>query len=139
MNLYQLNFTHYAQKGDKSGIRAFILADNDEQIFNYLAQESNPLKTYWYDDTKIIYDSEKEEFINPEDDESDEEYDGWYDENYEPVTFKEWCLVNKGDGQKELHDLYYGQTVYFWELKKENCTEEECDILKELNLLHIAK
>ena len=39
MNLYKVTFSHCAPKDSKQGIKALILAENDEQVYNWIASE----------------------------------------------------------------------------------------------------
>ena len=109
MNLYKIEFTHYAPKDSSSGIKEYILANNDEEVFDYI--NKNYTWNGW---------TERE--------------DEW---GNECQTYKEFVLENKGDDEDEslFEDLYYGQTTYSWELIKENITEENAKILTELDII----
>ena len=119
MNLYKIGFTHYSQKDNESGMKEYFLADNDEEVFNYI----NEKYTYnsWTDEDKEDMDI--------------------YDDHFnfiEAVSYKDFILKNHGDDKDEslFDDLYYGQTTYYWELIKENISDEDINKLIELNILN---
>ena len=110
MNLYIINFEHSAPKDTKEGIVGYFLAENDEQVFNYIDKEFEC--GCWTD----------------KDDTDDEDYEPLeiYDEDYNVIgteTYKERFIRLGGemyDEDREYNDLYYGLTYYGWELVKEN-------------------
>jgi len=104
MNLYKITFSHTAPKSSKEGIECYLLAENDEQVYNYVDKSFN--YECWKDD--------------------DEEPIELYDDDYNVIgteTFKEKMLRIKGEQNDEDYDYsdaYYGITLYGWELVKEN-------------------
>lgn len=38
MNLYKIDFVHYAPKGSNFGIKKLILAESDEQVYDYISR-----------------------------------------------------------------------------------------------------
>lgn len=60
----------------------------------------------------------------------------YYENEYE--TKKEYnnrIIRDRGNLEDEVHDLYYGATLYGWELVKENITELQIQVLDELEIL----
>ena len=39
MNLYKIIFKHYSSDNDEIGIKAMLLAENDEQVYNWISSE----------------------------------------------------------------------------------------------------
>ncbi|WP_252251242.1 hypothetical protein [Clostridium sp. VAP52] len=90
MKLYEIGKTHYAPKDSEYGIQEYVVANNDEEVFNYLKTGY----AYWED---IVDCCES-------DDESLEDAENTLNEIFE----------NHGDN-REVYDLYYGATQYCWE------------------------
>ena len=119
MNLYKVLFEHYAPKDSQLGISTFLLAENDNQVYDYINNINYGL---WEDmnndyDKLNIYDNEMN-VIGTE-------------------TFKEKMIRIKGlifDEDYELTDLYYGATLYGWELVKENVNVKDYKELIELGI-----
>jgi len=95
MNLYKIIMTHAAPKGYEEAIKEYIIANTDQEVFDYLKNESG--YTYW--------------------DDVERDEDTYGDEKTIDFIFN-----NKGDSQVESkwHDLFYGSTMYDWELYREN-------------------
>ena len=113
MKLFKILFEHYSQKDGTTGIKCFLLAENDEQVYEWL--KSDP---HFGDD-----------WITTCWDDADD--DG---------MFKDRMIECKGqmfDDEFEPHDLYYGLTVYGWE-QLENDMDSDLAFLDENDLLHKA-
>ena len=110
MNLYKILMTYAAPKGSETAIKEYIIAENEESLFNYLKYDSG--YTFW-------------DYV-----ESSEEM---YDEKTKIIDF---IFQNKGDYNLESkwEDLYYGSTMYQWELFKENIENVEIDVLIKLGI-----
>jgi len=110
MNLYKILFSHTAPKDTKTGIETYLLAKNEEEVYEYIDKEFNC--GCWKDK------------------EGDEEIFDIYDKDYNTIgteTFREKILRIKGEMNEEDYDFsdaYYGITLYGWELVKENITED---------------
>lgn len=108
MNLYKILFTHTAPKDREEGIKEYLLAESEEQVFEYV-------------DEKYNYGGWKDKI----EDDGDETYD-IYDDNYEVIgkeTFKEKMIRIKGqmnDEDYDYSDAYYGITLHGWELIEED-------------------
>lgn len=122
MNLYTLNFEHFSQKDSEQGIYTYLVAENDEAIYEWLKTEPSIKDTtlhnsYKYDEEEKTYDI--------------------YDDDYNVIrveTFKERMIRLQGemyDEEVELNDLYYGKTLIGWELIKENILEEDVSVLMD--------
>jgi len=118
MNLYKITFSHTAPKDQEKGIKDYLLAENDEQVYNYVD------KTFNYECWK---DS---------DEDKDREPIELYDDDYNAIgneTFKEKILRIKGEQNDEEYyydDAYYGITLYGWELVKENVSSDYTEMIK---------
>tara|TARA_R110001606_G_scaffold396950_1_gene572186 strand:+ start:638 stop:1039 length:402 start_codon:yes stop_codon:yes gene_type:complete len=118
MNLYRITFSHTAPKDSKEGIKGYLLAENDEQVYNYVDKTFND--ECWKD--------------NEEDE--DREPIELYDDDYNVIgteTFKEKMLRIKGEQNDEDYDYcdaYYGITLYGWELVKENADGDYTEMIE---------
>jgi hypothetical protein len=121
MNLYEIMMEHYAPKDSEKGIHTYLVANSDEEVYEWLKLEKE-LK----DGRQIFLSWSYKE---------DEETFDIYDEDYNVIgveSFKEKMIRIKGDlndEDVELTDLYYGRTLVGWYLVKENITGEEIGIL----------
>jgi len=104
MNIYKITFGHSAPKDWAISILGFVLAENDEQVYEYIKSEPminghNPFNS-WKDKEK-----EGEEFEI-------------FDSKYEVIgkeTFKEKIIRLKGeinDDGYDFADSYYGISLY---------------------------
>jgi hypothetical protein len=141
MNLYKVTFSHHAPKDGEQGIKALILAENDEQVFNWIASEpktnEGSMFNSWKDREEYSWDKEKETFVDKDGDEVDE---GWWDEDGNPENFKERMLRLKGeieDDSVDFSDSYYGITLLGWELLKENVATDYSELI-ELGVVFVA-
>ena len=116
MNLYSIIFSHHAPKGSAEGFKYLLLANNDEEVYDYLSEYT----TYWDDEDEIeIWDD-----INRE---------------LKITTKKDYLISIKGDYNNEGYDFsdsYYGITLHGWELLKENVNNDD---YKELIDFKIVK
>lgn len=106
MNLYEIGKTHYAPKDSEYGIQEYVVANNDDQVFKYLAEGY----AYWNDILEYA-EEDKNEYAQ-------EEYD----------TIRE----NHSD-DREVYDLYYGATQYCWK-QCDNVRNEVIQGMIESNL-----
>jgi len=105
MNIYRITFSHTAPKDREEGIKGYLLAENDEQVYNYID------KTYNYGCWK----------------DNDDDYNLIGIE-----TFKQNMLRIKGEQNDENYDYrdaYYGITLYGWELVKENAEGDYTEMI----------
>lgn len=126
MNLYSVNFIHYAPKGSEEGIYGYIVASDDESVYEWIKSEpklpqDKTLWNCWADKEEVEYDV--------------------YDDDYNVIgteTFKEQMIRLHGDMYDEdadIDDAYYGVTLIGWSLIKEGITDSEIDVLKSLNII----
>lgn len=108
MNLYVLKFRHYSSKDSMEGILTYLVAESNEQIYEWLKAEPEV-------DNDYIFNSYKYK-------EEDEEIFDIYDDDYNVIsteTFKERMIRLHGemyDEDADVSDAYYGVTHYGWEL-----------------------
>jgi hypothetical protein len=110
MNLYKILMTHAAPKDNQTAINEYVIAENEESLFNYLKYDSG--YTYW----------------------DDVEKDGdTYDGEMKVIDF---IFQNKGDLglDSKWENLYYGSTMYQWELVEENIGDMEISVLVTLDI-----
>lgn len=123
MNLYVLKFRHYSPKDYEEGIVTYLMANSDEEIYE------------WFKTGPTINDNTL--FNSYKDREKDDETYEIYDEHYEPIgteKFKERMLRLGGemfDGDVDISDAYYGITLYGWEIVKENIKREDALMARE--------
>ena len=130
MNLYSIDFLHAAPKDVKRGIKCLLLAENDEQVYEWIKSEPKLKSDYIYSSWQ---DTEEE----------GEEFALYDDDDYGLIgteTFKEKIIRVKGqmyDGSYEFNDLYYGLTLYGWTLQKENPVTDFNELI-ELGIVYKA-
>lgn len=134
MNLYKVTFSHHGPKDSEQGIKALILAENDEQVYNWIASEPNTnegsMFNSWKDREEYSWNEEKDTFVDKDGDEVEE---GWWDEDGTPENFKERMLRLKGeieDDSVDFSDSYYGITLLAWELIKENTLIDYSELIE---------
>lgn len=134
MNLYKVIFSHHAPKDSEKGIKALVLAENDEQVYEWIASEpeTNEGGNYnsWKDRESYTWDESEECFVDEDGDQADEE---WWDEDGNPENFKDRMLRLKGDindDDVDFSNAYYGVTLYGWELIKENTTIDYSEFIE---------
>lgn len=127
MNLYMIQFKHYAPKDSEEGIKGYIVAENDEAVYEFIKSEPEMLGEKVYNSYADI--------------ESDGEETDVYDDNYNVIgteTFKERIIKCRGDmydEYSEVSDLYYGATQYGWVCVVEDITTQDVGGLRYLGIL----
>jgi len=132
MNIYEILFTHYSPKDSETGIKRLLVADNDEEVYDYIKSEPKGIYNNWLENESLVYSTEKDAFTYEDGSESDEYF---ADEQGNPETFKQRMLRLKGemfDEDFDLSDLYYGKTLYGWQLIQENATKEEINFVNRI-------
>ncbi len=123
MNLYKIIFSHTAPKDTERGIKTYLLAKNDEEVYNYVDKVFNC--GCWKDNEK------------------DGEIFKIYNKDYKIIgteTFHEKIIRLKGeinDEDYDFSDAYYGISLYGWELIKENI-KDDLSIPIELKIILYA-
>jgi len=116
MNLYKILFSHSSPKDTKIGIKTYILAKNEDEVYNYIDKEFNCGGWKDKEDEGEVFDI--------------------YDKDYKIIgteTFREKILRLKGEMNEEDYDYsdaYYGITLYGWELIKENLNDNFEELIK---------
>ena len=117
MKLYKIKVLHGSPKNSWTDIYTYTVAENDEQVYNWLR-----LKASWN-----YYEEENETFKI-------------YDAEYQVIgteTFKEKILRIKGDANDEdleWADVHYGITAYGW-VDMGDITNRQILVLKNLNII----
>lgn len=128
MNLYSIDFLHASPKDTEYGMKCLLLAENDEQVYEWIKSEPELPDRTLYNNWECN---------------EDEEFD-IYNDNYEIVgkeTFKEKMIRLGGeinDEDYDFSDAYYGITLFGWSLLKENVTTDYSELI-ELGVMHIVK
>ena len=122
MKLYKILKRHYSPKDSEEGIEYFLVANNDEEVFNYL--DKKELNGTWTDR------------------EEDSDYLDIYDEDFNVVgqeTYKQKMIRIGGEffyDDADTSDCYYGVTHYGWkEEKNSKDLYQEVEVLKRLNMI----
>jgi len=139
MNLYKITFSHHAPKDSEQGIKCLLLAENDEQVYDWIASEpklnDRSMFNAWKDNEGYKYNEETETFVDKDGDDVDS---SWYDEEGKSEIFKVRMLRLKGeinDDDYDFLDAYYGITLFGWELLKEDVKTDYSE-LKELGIVY---
>ena len=106
MNLYKIIFSHICQKDSVIGIKKYVVAQDEIDVYDYIDKNYN--YGCWKDkeECKEMFDV--------------------YNDNSEVIgkqTFKEKILGLRGEIEDEDYDYsdaYYGITLWGWEIVKEN-------------------
>lgn len=141
MNLYKIKFSHTAPKDQKRGIECLLLAENEEQVYNWLKSDPKLKNTHiftcWEDKELLKYNPDEDVFV----DEDGDEYEEYFtDSDGNPVDFKTKIISIKGeinDEDYDFSDAYYGITLYGWELLKENVTTDYSELI-ELGVVYVC-
>ena len=139
MNLYNVTHKHIAPRGWGCGIVALLLAENDEQVYEWIASQPRTslgvIDNDWKLNENAIWDEENEVFIDEND-----EYKYWYDDYGNPESFKKRMLRQKGelnDSAVDVTDAFYGVTLLGWHLLKENVETDYSELI-ELGIAYVA-
>lgn len=122
MNIYKIEFLHAAPKDIETGFKCLLLAENDEQVYEWIKSEprigdSNLYNVWSY--------KEKE----------NKEYEV-YNDNYDIIgkeNFKQRMIRLKGqmnDDDYDYSDAYYGVTLLGWSLVKENINTDYSKLIE---------
>lgn len=122
MNLYELRFRHYAQKDNKEGIICYLLAENNEQIYDFIRSEPTIKDGSKYDIS--IYVS----WMYKDDPENEE-----FEKDFKDRIIN--CNGEMYDDEAEIADLYYGLTHYGWNFVYKDISKEQISILKKVGII----
>jgi len=124
MNLYIVEFKHYAPKDSEKGIKGYILAENDEEVYEFIKSEP-----------KIHGETMYNSYADHENDNDETDI---YDDEDRMETFKDRIIACHGDmydEYSEVSDLYYGATQYGWVCVIKDITSHDIKGLRYLGIL----
>ena len=130
-HIYSLNFRHFTPKDSETGHICFVIANNDEQILDWLNTDPSNLgiNGNWVLGWKDNLEEEIELVV-----------DLYQDEKNEYISkFWKSKLDNRGDIDNDdvrIGNPYYGATLYGWKLLKKNVNPNDYKNLEELNCLY---
>ena len=120
MNLYKVTVEHFSQKDSHRAIETFLLAEDDEAVYNWLDKKQYGIWSDRNDDRGLLY---------------------IYDESLNVIgqeSYKEKMIRIKGELNDEdlvLGDLYYGKTIYGWEQLTDVMLETRVAALQGIGIL----
>jgi len=127
MNLYIIEFKHYAPKDSEKGIKGYMVAENDEEVYEFIKSEPEM-------HGETMYNSYADK-------ENDGEETDIYDDDDNVIgteTFKDriiGCHGDMYDEYSEVSDLYYGATQYGWTCAIKDITSQDVEGLRYLGIL----
>ncbi|MDZ5723204.1 hypothetical protein U1F82_18895, partial [Bacillus sp. SXabc123] len=127
MNLYEINFKHFAPKDSEQGILTYLYAKTDNDVYAWLK-------------TDPILSNGRSIYTNFEDNEEEGGTFEIYDNSYKIIgheTYKERIIRLRGeinDESVELDDLFYGQTLIGWKKVGSNISLEQIEAAKDLGI-----
>lgn len=127
MKLYEIMIEHFARKGSEKGIYTYLVAESNEDVYEWLKLEKELKDGRQLFLPYSIEENESEDFII-------------YDDKYNELgveKYKERIIRLQGDLNDEeldLDDLDYGRTVAGWKEVKSNITLEEISLLENLGI-----
>lgn len=134
MNLYKIVFSHHSPKDSEKGMKVLLLAENEDQVYDWIASkpklEDRTLYNDWKDNEGYSYSEEQETFVDADGEESDS---SWYDEEGNAENFKTRMLRLKGEINDDDYDFtsaYYGITLLGWELLKEDVKTDYSELVE---------
>lgn len=122
MNIYKIEFLHAAPKDTERGLKCLLLAENEEQVYEWIKSEPKIGELSLYNEWA---DSEEE----------NEEFE-IYNDNYDVIgkeNFKQKMIRLKGqmnDDDYDYSDSYYGITLFGWNLLKENVNTDYLELIE---------
>lgn len=106
MNLYKILVQHQAPAGWTMALVCLLIAENDEQVFDFIASDPSTTHHNIVSGWKNLATNESWEKTMGEE---------WDDEDY--PNFREKTIALNGDMDQELSTSYhYGVTTYGWQL-----------------------
>lgn len=102
MELYKITITHLAPKDSAMGIKEYLVAESEVKVFEYLTKGDGSDYTYWNDKVDI------NEYIGDGYETAEEKMNHWISKT----------MSERGEHwNSDLYtDLYYGRSIYGWEL-----------------------
>ena len=124
MKLYELLFRHYSQKDSEEGIICYLVANSDEEIYEFI--KSEPKIPDGTNCGRSIYNSWKYK---------DDKQDSSYDKEHKTRLIE--CCGEMFDDYADISDLYYGLTYYGWRCVCEEITNEQISILRNCGIITV--
>lgn len=122
LKLYELLFRHYSQKDSEEGVICYLVANSDEEIYEFIKSEPNiPDGTKW---GRSIFNSWKYK---------DEKEDISYEDGHKARLIE--CCGEMFDDYADISDLYYGLIHYGWKCVCEDISEEQIKILQNVGVI----
>lgn len=118
MKLFEIRFRHYSQKDSEEGILTYLLAESDENVYEWIRSEPT-----LNNDESIYVDWMYKDV--PEDEDK-------FEEGFKERIIE--CCGDMYDDESEVYDLYYGATQYGWSIVNDNIIYEEFLELKRLGI-----
>lgn len=114
MNLYRIIVLHGAPKDSHTSTETYLVAENEEQVFNWLDAKTGGAWT--------------------EEPEEGEEPRMRYSADESEIPFRQWIMESRGDLEDEdgWEDAYYGVTKWGWE--PIDATPDEIAVLLKLGI-----
>ncbi|KQY90970.1 hypothetical protein ASD24_24550 [Paenibacillus sp. Root52] len=122
MNLYKIMFKHFSENDNKEGILTYLVGESDMDVYEWL--KSEPSSNNWINVVNCWLDKEEDNEVF---DIYDSEYNILGQENFKDRMIR--LRGDMNDEDTELSDLYYGATLYGWELVNENVDQ---DLIKQV-------
>ena len=122
MNLYQVMVNHYAPKGSQKGIAFFVVANSNEEVFDYLLQHDRiecKHGSYWN-----CWQDIRDDIMDEEDEEIED-------------LFKEEMLEHCDEEcttRANYDDLYYGRSYLSWKLIKEDAKPDTLQAITDYGI-----
>jgi len=123
MSIYKIHVEHFSQKDSHKSIEAFLVADSDEAVYDWVDKKEYGTYTDRNDEDGLI---------------------DIYDDEYNVVgqeSFKEKMLRVCGeffDEDYEPEELYYGAKIYGWEKLETNPFDLDIGALLSIGILEDA-
>lgn len=114
MKLFEIISNHYSPKDCHSSTMDYVLAEDENQVYDFIKD-----KYGWIgDEDELYWDEETKE---------------------ETATHRESVIKNQGELEEEqyLNDLYYGVTLYGWEIIAEDVDIKDFQKSIELGIIRI--
>lgn len=127
MNLYEIMFRHYAPKDSEHGVHTYLVANNDEEVFDWIKEENS----VWFkgeindglsDGNCLFLSWSYKDMTN----------DDCYEEGFRDRIIA--CKGDMFDDETELCDLYYGQTLAGWRLVKEDAKPDTLQLISDYGI-----
>jgi len=122
LKLYELLFRHYSQKDSEEGIICYLVANSDEEIYEFIKSEPEIPDGTKYG--RSIFNSWKYK---------DDNEDSSYEEEHKARLIE--CCGEMFDDYADISDLYYGLTHYGWKCVCEDISEEQIKILQDVGII----